>query len=411
MAAVIQPWLRLEGGGTSTMIDDGAVSVHGLAGDPAALVAGVARGERAIVRAGRGLEGDPTLGGVGSDVALRVAALTLRVSEELGQTTIEWGVASGSLWLLQVRGSAATSTEARPARALVSERPPTALERRVAFLAQRFPGPMGEATLLPLSPALERPPRPIRMADTDPASILREVRTVASALRSAVWGTDPIDAERRWSVFARDLLAGGPASPSVGELAVPDPSQTDRLAGLMEALGRSLTERGSLTHPDLVWRVAPHDLERAVRRPGFRPPVPHGPDRWEPLIATVVCADGAVVEGVGASPGLGSGRAHLLDTGAGRPAPRSVLVAPRPVPQIAPLLWGCAGLVTSEGSEGAHLFEVARSLGVPAVTSLRGEPGAFAPGARVAVAGERAAIARRDAPPNSMSGGFARAGP
>jgi phosphohistidine swiveling domain-containing protein len=410
MAAVIQPWLRLEGGGTSTVLDDGAVSVHGLAGDPAALVAGVARGERAIVRAGRAMEGDPALGGLGSDVALQVAALTHRVSEELGENTIEWGVASGSLWLLQVRGSAATSTDARRAPIVATQRPPTPLERRVALLALRFPGPMGEATLLPLSPALERLPRPVRVAGTDPSSILREVRTVAATLRSAVWGADPADAERRWSALARDLLAGGIASPRVGEVATPDPAQTDRLAGLMEALGRSLTERGSLTHPDLVWRVTPDDLERAVQRPGFRPPVPLGADRWEPLIAAVVCADGATVEGVGASPGLAAGRTHLLDIGAGRPAPRSVLVAPRPVPQIAPLLWGCAGLVTTEGSEGAHLFDVARSLGVPAVTSLQGEPGAFAPGSLVAVDGDRGAIAVLDPPPDSMSGGLARAG-
>jgi phosphoenolpyruvate-protein kinase (PTS system EI component) len=80
------------------------------------------------------------------------------------------------------------------------------------------------------------------------------------------------------------------------------------------------------------------------------------------------------------------------------------------VPQIAPLLWGCAGLVTTEGSEGAHLFDVARSLGVPAVTSLQGEPGAFAPGSLVAVDGDRGAIAVLDPPPDSMSGGLARAG-
>ncbi|HEY7762202.1 MAG TPA: PEP-utilizing enzyme, partial [Actinomycetota bacterium] len=66
-------------------------------------------------------------------------------------------------------------------------------------------------------------------------------------------------------------------------------------------------------------------------------------------------------------------------------------------------------LVTSEGSEGAHLFDVARSLGVPAVTSLQGEPGAFAPGSLVAVDGDRGAIAVLE-PPASMPGGLAQAG-
>jgi len=390
MGAVIQPWLPLDGGGTATVADDDAVSIHGVAGDPAALVAGAVRGERAFVRSGRAVEGDPGLGGLGPDLALRVAALTDRVSKELGARTIEWGLASGTLWLLQVRDSAAAYSGARlPA----PSRQPTEIERRVAIVAQRFPGPMGEATLLPLSPALERLPRPVPIAVSDPASTLREILALAAVLRSSVWTADPADAELRWSVFARDLLAGASDPPGPGAPSAIEPSETDRLAGLMEGLGRSLTEAGSLTHPDLVWRVSPADLERSVRRPGYRPSVPRGPDRWEPLIAAVVCADGAVAEGVGASPGVGAGRAHPLVSGAGRPAPRSVLVAPRPVPQIAPLLWGCAGLVTSEGSEGAHLFDVARSLGVPAVTSLRGEPGAFAPGSLVAVDGDRGAIA------------------
>jgi phosphohistidine swiveling domain-containing protein len=113
-----------------------------------------------------------------------------------------------------------------------------------------------------------------------------------------------------------------------------------------------------------------------------------------------------MVQGVGVSPGIGAGRAHPLVAGAGRPAPRSVLVAARPVPQIAPLLWGCAGLVTHEGSEGAHLFEVARSLGVPAVTSLQvSEPGALAPGSLIAVDGARSAIAVVDDAPAALSGG------
>jgi phosphohistidine swiveling domain-containing protein len=50
-----------------------------------------------------------------------------------------------------------------------------------------------------------------------------------------------------------------------------------------------------------------------------------------------------------------------------RIAPREVLAIAEPVPQVAALLWNAAGVVTSGGSVGAHLFEVARSLGVPAV--------------------------------------------
>jgi phosphoenolpyruvate-protein kinase (PTS system EI component) len=44
------------------------------------------------------------------------------------------------------------------------------------------------------------------------------------------------------------------------------------------------------------------------------------------------------------------------------------------VPQLASLLWEAAGLVARTGSEGAHLFEVARSLGLPSVIGV--DPGA-----------------------------------
>ncbi|HEY6568460.1 MAG TPA: PEP-utilizing enzyme, partial [Actinomycetota bacterium] len=111
------------------------------------------------------------------------------------------------------------------------------------------------------------------------------------------------------------------------------------------------------------------ELERAVTVPGYRPNVPLGPDRWEAFVSAVVAAEGDPFAACPVSSGSGCGPAHVLVAGAGRPGPRAVLVAKDPVPQIAPLLWGCAGLVTTSGSEAAHLFEVARSLGVPAVTT------------------------------------------
>nr|MDT0657195.1 PEP/pyruvate-binding domain-containing protein [Micromonospora sp. DSM 115978] len=42
-----------------------------------------------------------------------------------------------------------------------------------------------------------------------------------------------------------------------------------------------------------------------------------------------------------------------------------ILVCERPVPALAPLLFGAAGLVSLNGPEECHLVEVARSLGVP----------------------------------------------
>jgi phosphohistidine swiveling domain-containing protein len=67
----------------------------------------------------------------------------------------------------------------------------------------------------------------------------------------------------------------------------------------------------------------------------------------------------------------------------GRPAPRDVLVTALPLPHLAPLLWHSAALVSAGGSSGAHLFEVARSLGVPSVigvdATVVGGPGSLIP--------------------------------
>ena len=49
---------------------------------------------------------------------------------------------------------------------------------------------------------------------------------------------------------------------------------------------------------------------------------------------------------------------------------REVIATSLPVGNIAPLLWNAAGLLTMEGSPGAHLFEVAEWLAVPALCGV-----------------------------------------
>jgi signal transduction protein with GAF and PtsI domain len=45
----------------------------------------------------------------------------------------------------------------------------------------------------------------------------------------------------------------------------------------------------------------------------------------------------------------------------------------RPVPALAPLLFGARGVIARTGAASSHLAEVARSLGVPMVTCCRPE--------------------------------------
>lgn len=89
----------------------------------------------------------------------------------------------------------------------------------------------------------------------------------------------------------------------------------------------------------------------------------------EPWLLERIRSHGTWREGEAASGGAGVGGVLAMDV-PGRLGParrRYVLYLAAPQPGFAPLLWGAAGLVTAGGNAGAHLFEVARSLGVPAV--------------------------------------------
>jgi hypothetical protein len=127
---------------------------------------------------------------------------------------------------------------------------------------------------------------------------------------------------------------------------------------------------GLLPDPDSIWRVSTQQLRVAID--AGRPPVASiGHARWEPFVAEVLLEDGVGSEGIGVTDGVGAGRIHALGgPGGGDPAPRAVLAVAGPHPQIAPLLWRCSALVASGGSPAAHLFEVASSLGVPAVIGV-----------------------------------------
>ena len=82
----------------------------------------------------------------------------------------------------------------------------------------------------------------------------------------------------------------------------------------------------------------------------------------------MVLAAGTRQQGSGASPGIGAGVSvgrYPPDGSGANYRPRAVIVASQPIPNLAPLLWDAAGLVTESGSPAAHLFESARALKSP----------------------------------------------
>jgi phosphohistidine swiveling domain-containing protein len=51
----------------------------------------------------------------------------------------------------------------------------------------------------------------------------------------------------------------------------------------------------------------------------------------------------------------------------------AILLVDRPLPALAPLLFGARGVISRAAAAGSHLAEVARSLGVPMVTGCHPE--------------------------------------
>lgn len=92
---------------------------------------------------------------------------------------------------------------------------------------------------------------------------------------------------------------------------------------------------------------------------------------WEPWVAAVVLEHGVTHQGVPAAVGIGVGLRHHLHRADGQIPPlRAVVTAPLARPNLSQMIWNAAGLVTDRGSPGAHVFECARSLGIPAVCGV-----------------------------------------
>ena len=95
--------------------------------------------------------------------------------------------------------------------------------------------------------------------------------------------------------------------------------------------------------------------------------------QWMPLLAAVTQTQGQQVPARPAAPGVAAGRLVCCRPHE-RPAEGSrdaVLLIERPVPALAPLLFGARGVIARTGAAASHLAEVARSLGVPMVTGCR----------------------------------------
>ena len=368
LAVLVQP--RLTGpGGSARLLPGGAVEVTAIRGVPGSMSR---RGLRATVEVSGAAHG-PAADTLGAERVAAVARLARRVVEVLGLDLIEWGWADGAAVLLQARRAAVRiASPARrtpPSPALATEQ-----ARRVAGLATGFPGPLGESLVLAWALGCTRLPAPDPAPVADPARALTVTALLAGVLTAQAWGLPPQQARQE----ARRVLAAvrGPhpdaAFDRLAGLADPDADAACRVRALLAGLAEAMVEAGLVASPDEVWRHDEHGLRRILAADTSAPPVRRGPDRWEPFLYRVVAAQGRPVTGVAAAPGAAAGPVRVIAPPI-EPGPRGhreVLVTRHPLPELASLLWSAAALVTGPGDPGAHLFEVAACLGVPAVVDV-----------------------------------------
>ena len=334
MAVLVQRELEPVAGGTAVIEDDGTVVVHGIKGSPAPLLQGWAAGSRAT--RGETWHGEELIELIGGDMLDEIGARMEEAQASLGVTRCEWATEE-TVWLLQMgtRGRAPSPT---PTPVEVTD--PSLVT--IARAAARAPGRIGEEMVLPWAIAgLPSPPS----SGAEPSRLSPgEAIELRDHLVAQVWGLPPDQAMAAAGECITTLLGPDPASGlrAIADLRQPDPEPARRLLSHLEASLR----------PSHATRL--------------------GIGRWEPFVASVTLAFGARRLGIPASPGIGAGvRAHVDHPDAiDRFRSRSVVTAPQPVPNLAPLLWDAAGLVTATGSPAAHLFESARALGIPAVAAV-----------------------------------------
>ena len=371
MAVLVQPEIQPSFGGIATLGKGGTVTVAGSVGHPAGLVAGWESGHVAVVT--RRGEVEPDSSPLGARLLRRVADLSRATAEKTACNHIEWMAdREGRLYLVQAQPKVDTRLRGTSSRAPDPVSTGEPWMSGVAHMMIRFPGRVGERLVWPWAIGLEDLSlAPEGQTRQSVKTLVKKVREGTALLTSQRWGgTDPVaDLDRAWSA-----LHGGDYSLML-DLISRGPSVDRRLAAghlrNLHELGQSLTTAGVIPHPGWMWHLDPDCLERPFRdQPSPMRRV--GTTTWDAWVYGVVSTQGETIAAIPAAGGWGVGRLRFIRNAddATRFSPREVIAVSHPIGNLAPLLWNASGLVTSEGSPGAHLFEVAEWLGVPAVCGV-----------------------------------------
>lgn len=371
MAVLVQPAIHPRWGGTAEISSDGTAVVHAIEGSPAPLLQGWKPGTSATRSPGDSWNG-PLVDELGPVLLDDITAVLQKAKTALGANRCEWAVDDRQLWLLQLSNIPETSEEPEPPPSVSGSRDDW---RPVVRSLVAAPGALGADLVLPWAIASGLPSSAAG-EDARPGDVDVALR-LSRELTARVWGMSAADAEEAARRCLDTLLSPRPeqALGMIEGLADPDPGMAGELMSLVHSLRHSAAARGVVAHPDTAWHLSAGRLRAAMEgEPVQR--TRGGPGRWEPLMAAIVLTHGRRMKGAATSPGLGAGLVHTVDTGRSptTPPPRSILHSGQAPPVLSQLLWDASGVVTHGGSPAAHLFEAARSLGVPAVTGIDLDP-------------------------------------
>jgi PEP-utilising enzyme, mobile domain/Pyruvate phosphate dikinase, AMP/ATP-binding domain len=362
MAVLVQPALRPRAGGTAE-ITASQIVVHGVRGSPSQLLQGWVRGDTA--RWNGGWSGDDLIDVLGVTTLDEIRTALVSAKETTGATQCEWAW-DGNLWILQLGKSQSIPQVAGTSDLTVAD--PMLI--RIARLAVLAPGPLGEEMVIPWALG-GRWPSPVNVLTSDP----RIARRLRDELMSQVWEASPAEANRAARNTIRELRGPDPAAAldRIRGLRKPDPGRAALLMGHIDRIRCEMEARGVVSGLGAAWFLDMGQIERALDGPTLRIDSRVGLGRWDPLIAAVILHFGEAHQGTPASIGVGAGPAFCLPPTDPdlRPNPRSVIASIDASPDVAPLIWDAAALVTESGNPAAHLFASARAMGIPAICGVR----------------------------------------
>lgn len=339
MGVLVQPEILPDFGGAARIDAQGAVTITAVKGSPRDLMAGWAPGVKATFKDGQ-LVGTEAVELVGEERLRSIVDLVVAVAEKLDHNLVEWAIQDEESVLLQIQRSRTDEVEGGMVVPAALGHP---FAREFIELAHRYPGSLGEELVLSWLPGMHRSVQPLRLTDAaQPDAVMAEARELAAILTSVAWGLPADQAQAQALLVLRRMRSDRPneSIDALSELQPVDDQAAARLLGIVDYL---MQAQGGSTR--------------------------HGMDRWEPVLAGVVALQGEETTGVPSVGGIGAGRLVWVESSkeTKHVRQRDIIVTQYPLPNFSPLLWDAAGVITLGGAPTAHLFEVARSLTVPAV--------------------------------------------